>query len=460
MCAGCFSEWDDENSDPRVSQGKCPNRGTSLKADDGSNGARRYGYCKQFKGIGKLRLCLQSQHRKRQFVRLSQFSAADIRQVLEKVRNVIDLGDIYLKSNPISCAGVISDTTAQEFAAKFARIEQRTRETYPHETWELPVMYVQAGELSTAEFSCLWQRGVVVVVRGLLSALNSEIWQPEWWIENLGDEVVDIPDCADGAKPVGRRSPSILSVGQFNLVNRLPAEFVPPDLGPKMYCAYGSSDGEGGVGTTNLHCNMADAVNIMAYAPGIWIRSDDGSSAPPAASNTDAPAAAAVWDIYPPEAMSDLCKFIGKSVGISYSAECSEPVTAKLGDPIHNQETFLTRPMRKQFFERYGHSCYRIYQIPDDAVFVPAGCAYQVCNYASAVKIAMDFVSPERVEHSRRLTEEFRQLNNKHPRNRDLLQFGYILWWTFAGEEPPPNQPELSDLDSEDESAETTDKVW
>ncbi|KAJ2884764.1 hypothetical protein H4R27_001876 [Coemansia aciculifera] len=550
MCAGCFSEWDDENPDPRVSQGKGPNRGTSLKADDGSNGARRYGYCKQFKGTGKLRLCLQSQHKRRQFVRLSQFSAANIRQVLEKVRNVIDLGDIYLKSNPISCAGVISDRSAQKFAAKVAQIEQRTREMYPHEDWELPVMYVQVDELSTAELSCLWQRGVVVVMRGLLSALNSEIWQPEWWIRNFGDEIVGILDCADGAKPVGGAWPlwnfyrlfdgsdkyaalleeteqqvqvqsqslseddepetidrewkkhracvkgGILKLkdwpptdafekkppdhfrhfmkalpfpeytqrkGKFNLVNRLPAEFVPPDLGPKMYCAYGSSDGEGGVSTTNLHCDMADAVNIMAYAPveflcehnievpGIWTRSADCSSTP-AAATTDAPVVAAVWDIDPPKAIGNLHEFIGERVGKSFSAECSGPVAAKLGDPIHNQETFLTRPMREKFFERYRRSCYRIYQTPGDAVFVPAGCTHQVCNYASAVKVAMDFVSPERVEHSRRLTAEFRQLSNKHPCNCNLLQLGNILWWTFAGEqEPSSNQPVLPDADSEDE---------
>ncbi|KAJ2326439.1 hypothetical protein IWW51_002274, partial [Coemansia sp. RSA 2702] len=72
---------------------------------------------------------------------------------------------------------------------------------------------------------------------------------------------------------------------------------------------------------------------------------------------------------------------------------------------------------------------------PGDAVFVPAGCAHQVCNYASAVKIAMDFVSPERVEHCRRLTGEFRKLDSKHPRGQDLLQLNSILWWTFAGKQ-------------------------
>ncbi|KAJ2813402.1 hypothetical protein H4S07_000714 [Coemansia furcata] len=224
--------------------------------------------------------------------------------------------------------------------------------------------------------------------------------------------------------------------GKFNLVNRLPAGFVLPDLGPKMYCTYGSSNGEGGIGMTNLHCDMADAVNIMAYAPveflcecnievpGIWTH-DDGISS---TGITAGLAAAAVWDIYLPEAIGDLCRFIGEKVSMEYTADCSGLIAAKHGDPIHNQETYLTQLMRKEFSEWYGHKCYQIYQIPGDAVFVLAGCVHQVCNYASAIKIAMDFVSPEQVDHSCQLTEEFCQLSSKHLHNPDLLQLGNILW--------------------------------
>ncbi|KAJ2796784.1 hypothetical protein H4S07_006118, partial [Coemansia furcata] len=158
-------------------------------------------------GTSELRLCLQAQHKKQQFIRVSQFSAADIHQVLEKVHGIIDLGAIYPKLSTISCAGGISNTSAQVFAAKINQIEQRTHDMYPHAAWELPVIYVQADELSTAEFSCLWRRGVVVVVRGLLSSPESEIWQPEWWIKHFGDEVVSILDCANGAKPVGGEWP-------------------------------------------------------------------------------------------------------------------------------------------------------------------------------------------------------------------------------------------------------------
>ncbi|KAJ1904205.1 hypothetical protein LPJ71_004922, partial [Coemansia sp. S17] len=202
MCVDCFSEWDDNNFKPRVLLGQAANKGVTRKVDDGSNGARRFNRCKQPNRKDDPDLHLQSQHKKCQFMRVSQFSAADINQVMEKVKSVVSLDDIYPAFSRISSAGVISDAMAQAFAAKIELIEKRTREMYPHEPWELPVLYVQPDELTTAEFSCLWRRGVVVVVRGLLPVLNSEIWQPEWWIKNFGSEIVGILDCADGAKPV------------------------------------------------------------------------------------------------------------------------------------------------------------------------------------------------------------------------------------------------------------------
>ena len=52
--------------------------------------------------------------------------------------------------------------------------------------------------------------------------------------------------------------------GSFNLASRLPEFFVKPDLGPKMYNAYGSSL-HPDKATTNLHLDMSDAVNLMVY---------------------------------------------------------------------------------------------------------------------------------------------------------------------------------------------------
>lgn len=53
--------------------------------------------------------------------------------------------------------------------------------------------------------------------------------------------------------------------GRLNLAARLPSNFfIRPDLGPKMYIAYG--DGKNlEKGTTVLHLDMSDAVNCMVY---------------------------------------------------------------------------------------------------------------------------------------------------------------------------------------------------
>lgn len=52
--------------------------------------------------------------------------------------------------------------------------------------------------------------------------------------------------------------------GKLNLASRLPECFVRPDLGPKMYNAYGSAICPN-KGTTNLHLDISDAVNVMVY---------------------------------------------------------------------------------------------------------------------------------------------------------------------------------------------------
>ncbi|KAJ2748448.1 hypothetical protein H4S06_004950, partial [Coemansia sp. BCRC 34490] len=493
------------------------------------------------------------------------------------------------------------------FDARIASIQQRAGDL---EEWELAPVYVDADELSLSDFSRLWRRGVVIVVRGLLPAMESELWRPEWWIRHAGFQDVSVWDCAkgtalpdtwplrdffrlfdgddtyahlfasdsgdgeesgsgnsgnsngkddgtSGGEPVPESVPEpapepafepspgadaavspkeraasalwkkrarlvrnrILKLkdwppsddfasvlpdhfarmmealpfpaytrrdGRLNMAARLPSDHVPPDLGPKMYCAYASSDDAGGAGTTNLHCDAADAVNIMAYAAplpasapvdtsasasanasadadsfivantcasacaGVDSRADadagnvvvadlpaaaDANAFTGAGAATDAPAnggdgagadlsaaddvpvCAAAWDIYPPSTAGALRAFIGNTTH---------------GDPIHNQAAFLTRPDRQRLFRESGARCYRVHQNPGDAVFVPAGSAHQVVNYANAVKVAMDFVSPERISHCRRLAAEFRALPPSHPRSVDLLQLSSILWWALV----------------------------
>ncbi|KAJ1968323.1 hypothetical protein IWQ62_001312 [Dispira parvispora] len=200
--------------------------------------------------------------------------------------------------------------------------------------------------------------------------------------------------------------------GQCNLVSRLPQCFIPPELGPKMYVAYGSNDDEGGRGTTNLHLDMADAINLMVYA----------SSSPNARRKEPLPRAAAVWDIYHYDDLPKIRRFLRQHMekqGMGYD------------DPIHDQSIYLDSTLRASLFSSEGVRGWRIYQNVGEAVFVPAGCAHQVCNYTSCIKVAMDFVSPENVSRCHHLTTEFRRLNLNHQRKQDLLQLKSILYYAW-----------------------------
>ncbi|CAL8108030.1 unnamed protein product [Orchesella dallaii] len=208
--------------------------------------------------------------------------------------------------------------------------------------------------------------------------------------------------------------------GKLNLAARLPSLFCRPDLGPKMYVAYGSTlhlD----KGTTNLHLNVSDEVNVMVYV-GV-VNDEDNTEHYDAIMNAievsdcDVPtinrvqehkelpgALWHIWDAKDADKIRDLLNKIllesGKNVE-SYH------------DAIHDQSWYLDRELRNRLMVEYNVRGYPILQCEGDAVFVPAAAPHQVRNLSNCINIAEDFVSPENVGHCFHLTEEFRNLTDK-----------------------------------------------
>jgi len=167
-----------------------------------------------------------------------------------------------------------------------------------------------------------WSRGVPIIVSNCDSNLDENLWKPEAFLENFGSRTNDLVDCSrnvvlvghqmrrfwEGFECIGKRlrdsrgQPMILKLkdwpatedfaemlpgwfnnllealplseytdrtGTLNLASRLPGFFVRPDLGPKMYNAYGSCLTPQ-TGSTNLHLDISDAVNLMVYVGIPW----------------------------------------------------------------------------------------------------------------------------------------------------------------------------------------------
>uniref|UniRef100_A0A8C6LYM9 Lysine-specific demethylase n=1 Tax=Nothobranchius furzeri TaxID=105023 RepID=A0A8C6LYM9_NOTFU len=353
-----------------------------------------------------------------------------------------------------------------------------------------------------------WKQGQPVLVSGIHKRLKSELWLPEAFSEEFGNQDVDLVNCRncaiisdvkvrdfwDGFQMISKRlqdsdgRPMVLKLkdwppgedfrdmmptrfddlmenlplpeytkrdGRLNLAARLPNFFVRPDLGPKMYNAYGlTSADDRKVGTTNLHLDVSDAVNVMVFV-GIPKREDnqeeevmttieegdvDEMTKRRVHEGKEKPGA--LWHIYAAkdaEKIRELLRKVGEEQGQENPPD---------HDPIHDQSWYLDQGLRRRLYEEYGVQGWAIVQFLGDAVFIPAGAPHQVHNLYSCIKVAEDFVSPEHVRHCFRLTQEFRHLSTTHTNHEDKLQVKNIIYHavkdavgTLKAHEPKLSRP-------------------
>nr|XP_019958014.1 PREDICTED: lysine-specific demethylase 3B isoform X1 [Paralichthys olivaceus] len=341
-----------------------------------------------------------------------------------------------------------------------------------------------------------WKQGQPVLVSGIHKRLKSNLWRPEAFSEEFGDQDVDLVNCRncaiisdvkvrdfwDGFQVIKKRlqdnegQPMVLKLkdwppgedfrdmmptrfddlmdnlplpeytkrdGRLNLAARLPNFFVRPDLGPKMYNAYGLISSEDRkVGTTNLHLDVSDAVNVMVYV-GIPQGDADQEQEADLSGHKEVMTTieegdvddmtkrrvyegkekpGALWHIYAAkdaEKIRELLRKVGEEQGQENPPD---------HDPIHDQSWYLDQVLRRRLYEEYGVQGWAIVQFLGDAVFIPAGAPHQVHNLYSCIKVAEDFVSPEHVRHCFRLTQEFRHLSTTHTNHEDKLQVKNIIY--------------------------------
>lgn len=222
--------------------------------------------------------------------------------------------------------------------------------------------------------------------------------------------------------------------GQLNLVNRLPDIFPIPELGPKMYNAYGSLNEK--MGTTRLHLDISDAINVMVY---VSVPENDqpteslfekayGALEEAGCDNEiivrlrekkELPGA--VWHVFE---LRDVPKI----------RECLTDVSIQRGEkqngsePIHDQIWYLDSELRGYLKAKYLVEGHCIVQCVGECLLIPAGCPHQVKNIFNCMKLAIDFVSPENVSQCCHLTNEIRALPDSYLNHADKLQVKNIIF--------------------------------
>lgn len=119
-------------------------------------------------------------------------------------------------------------------------------------------------------------------------------------------------------------------------------------LGPKVYFALATKQDDKHHGSTRLHCDLTDAINVCVFAA----RQSDGSPG------------GARWDIFSPHDTTQLRKVLW--------------VHDDHEDPVLAQNMYLSPSAVRELEHQYDIKACTFIQHEGDAVFIPAGCAHQV----------------------------------------------------------------------------------
>lgn len=355
-------------------------------------------------------------------------------------------------------------------------------------------------------FQHQFQRGKPVVVANVTNKMRKFIWSPEYFLMRFGKKKHSLVNCQndtkihrvrmqhfwEGFQSIEKRLPEncekkmVLKLkdwptsndfadvmkdhfidlmksvpfasyttrhGKYNLAKYLHSHFCSPDLGPKMYSAYGQELSPAKQGSTNLHLDVSDAINVLAYVS----RPKDYHLAPDQYGDDIVKSAmeqcgcdkddiqtflngeklpGAIWSMWPAHQADAIRKIL-----IEEAKERGKPLKVN-DDPLHDQDCFIDYKLREKL-SKSGIEGYTIVQWEGDAIFVPAGAPHQVLNIFDCVKVALDFVSPENIGECFNLTSEFRRLSSRHANREDKLQIKNILYHVIKSLVPSKSEYDL-----------------
>ncbi|XVE63043.1 hypothetical protein DITRI_Ditri06bG0168000 [Diplodiscus trichospermus] len=136
------------------------------------------------------------------------------------------------------------------------------------------------------------------------------------------------------------------------------------------------------------------------------------------------PHAAACWDVFRRQDVPKLIEYVQmhwKDFGKSESA-----ITDSVDCPLYDEVVYLNQYHKQKLRQEFGVVPWSFEQHLGQAVFIPAGCPFQVRNLQSNVQLGLDFLFPESVGEAVRLAEDIRCLPNDHDGKLQILEVGKI----------------------------------
>nr|KAJ0225078.1 hypothetical protein LSAT_V11C100017530 [Lactuca sativa] len=213
--------------------------------------------------------------------------------------------------------------------------------------------------------------------------------------------------------------------GYLNVAVKLPDLSSKPDMGPRMDIAYGNS-------VTKLHYDKSDTVNVLTHTESPILASTKLNNTKMAKHQDEALVCeeeGALWDIFRRQDIPKLEKYLWNHSSDLMHADCL--AFEKIVHPIHDRIFYLNIEHKRKLKEELGIEPWSFKQKLGDAVFIPAGCPYQVRNLKSSTKIELNFVSPESLGECIRLQHELRMLPNNHRAKQNKLNIGKMMLYAL-----------------------------
>ncbi|KAJ0877596.1 putative transcription factor C2H2 family [Helianthus annuus] len=207
--------------------------------------------------------------------------------------------------------------------------------------------------------------------------------------------------------------------GYLNMATKLPDLSSKPDMGPKMDIAYGDS-------VTKLHYEKSDTVNVLTHAKsGVITSTKLNKTKKVKEKHGDAMEGIALWDVFHRQDVAKLEEFLRNHTAEFRHTDCLS--VEQVFHPIHDRTFYLNVEHKRKLKEEFGIEPWTFKQKLGDAVFIPAGCPYQVRNLKSCTKVELNFISPESLGECIRLQTELRMLPNNHRAKQQKLNIGKMM---------------------------------